>query len=189
MSRLGFAARSWWVGGIAGLGVVASHWLTYRLLHLEGHLHETGHGHLGTTSALAVALFVAGTARFCVTGLRGRSPLGFGAVALRLTLVQAVVWLGMETTERAAAGALATLDDNAVVLVGLLVQVAVALVGAALVRLGARVLEAVVARRRSAVHRRRLPQPVLRDRVPHAVHAWGGQGVRGPPTAPAVDAI
>lgn len=175
---------SWWIGGIACAGVLASHWLTYRVLHLEGHLHETGHDHLGVTSAVAVGLFVAAALRFCALGLRGQATPGFGALVLRLTAVQAAVWLGMETAERAASGSLSTLDDHALLVVGLLVQVVVAVVGATAVRLAGRTLAAVVARRAARPDRRRVPvHPRWRDRVPHTVRRWGAQGVRGPPAS------
>lgn len=179
--RAGTGRTSWWFGGLAAAGVVASHWVTYRLLHLDGHLHETGHGHLGLTSALALGLFVVGSVRFCSLGLAGRSTPSFASLVVRLTALQGAAWVGMEVAERAAVGALPTLGDNAVVLVGLVVQVVVACVAAAVVRLTGRVLEAVAARRGARSRRRVVVHPRLRDRVPHVVPGWGAQGVRGPP--------
>jgi hypothetical protein len=172
---------SWWIGGFAGFGVLVTHWLTYRLLGLDGHLHETGHGHLDTTSAIVLGLFVAGALRFCRLGLGGRAAPRIGPLALRLAALQAVGWLGMEVAERAMSGSLSTLDHHGLLLVGLAVQVVVACVVAAFVRLTGRVLEAVVARRASRHHRTAVAYPQWRDRIAHLVHGWGAQGVRGPP--------
>jgi hypothetical protein len=179
---------SWWAGGIAGAGVLVTHWLSYRLAVPHAHhradvLHDSGHAHWPVLSVVGLALFTVAALRLCAHGWRGRPMPGLRATALRLAALQAVGWTAVEVGERALSGRLATLDDNAVLLLGLGVQLAVAVVAAVLVRLTVRVLSAWAAAR--AARPRRVVRPVALPAGaggPRLVLTLAGAGgLRGPP--------
>jgi hypothetical protein len=175
---------SWWTGGIAGAGVLVTHWLSYRMAVPDAHhradvLHATGHAHWPVLSVVGLTPFTVASLHACVRGLpvgRGRSP------APRLAVLQAAAWTVLEVGERAAAGRLATLDDHGVVLIGLVVQVAVALVGAAFVRLAVRAV-AALARRRAAprARPRSIALPGQSTDARRVLTPVGAHGLRGPP--------
>jgi hypothetical protein len=178
---------SWWMAGIAAAGVLVTHWLTYRLAVPHAHdrvhvLHESGHAHWPVVSAVGLALFTAASLRLCVLGLRGGRVAGFRTTAVHLATLQAVAWTVLEVGERVAAGRVVTLDDHAVLLTGLGVQVAVAVLGAVVVRVAVRVLSGFAAR--PTVPRLR-PQSVAMPasfRGPSRVLPLAGaHGLRGPP--------
>jgi hypothetical protein len=180
---------SWWIGGVAAAGVLVTHWLTYRLVVPHGHhraelLHDTGHDHWPVVSAVALALFAASSLRVCALGLRRRPVLPFGSTAARLAAVQAAAWVGLEVGERAVAGHAATLDDCVLLLIGTAVQVAVAVLGATLVRVLHRAGAALDSRPFSPPRPR--PQPAPRPvsaMPPRLLPLSGASGLRGPPIA------
>ena len=163
-----------------------THWLTYRIAVPAHHhaevLHETGHGYWSAFAAVAVVLATAASLRVCAAGWQRKTIPTFGAVARRLAVVQAALWVVLEVGERAVGGRLATLDDHAVLLVGLVLQVAVAVAAAALLRLAHRALAALTSRRREAQSR---PQPVSEPatagRPFRLLPLAGPHGLRGPP--------
>jgi hypothetical protein len=177
---------SWGIGALAGAGLLATHWLTYRLAvpghHVHHVLRETGHDYWPALSAVVLMLATVVSLRACSAAMRGAPRLA--TTARRLATVQAGAWLAVEIGERAAAGQLATVDDYPVLLVGLVVQLGVALLGALLVRLAHRALTAWAGRRRFLPPQARpastsLPPTadVPRPLVPLA----GPHGLRGPP--------
>lgn len=178
---------SWWMGGIAAVGVLVTHWLTYRLAlpdaeHRVDVLHHTGHVHLPVVSAIGLALFTVASLRIFILGAGGGRLPGFRSTAVRLAALQAAAWTALEVGERAIAGRLATLDDHALLVVGLGVQVAVALLGALLLRLASKVLAALAAR--SAPVRRRPPSvslPAQSRRRHRVLPLTGAHALRGPP--------
>lgn len=175
------------MGGIAGLCVLVTHWATYRLaLPDAGHraevLHHTGHIHLPVTSAIALALFTVASLRMCVLGTRGGRLPGLRITAVRLAVLQAVAWTALEVGERAVASRLATLDDHGLFVVGLALQVGVALLGALLLRLASSVLASIAGRRAALRLRPRSAPLPARSRRAHPVPPLtGAQALRGPP--------
>ncbi|HEX9969485.1 MAG TPA: hypothetical protein VGB03_05040, partial [Acidimicrobiales bacterium] len=174
------------VGGLAAVGIVAAHWLTYVVVapsHGERHalLDATGHDALPYVVAAAVGAFAAWAARFVVAGLRGRTAPSFGATAVRLAVLQGAGWLVLEAGERALLGH----GDGHwhVVAVGLAVQLLLALAGAALCRVAADVLVSLRARRHTprATTEARPPRRV--DLPPAMRLTVGATGLRGPPRA------
>lgn len=136
MSRL---RSSWWWGGLAFAGIVATHALTYRVME---HEHGARHAVLDRTFGLAAAVavlvtFVVHTAR---SSTSGRLPVW------RLALLQGGGWLLIEGLERVSSGHGALLDRAMVV--GLLVQLVMAVVGVLLLALLAKVVRLLVASRR-----------------------------------------
>lgn len=175
------------MGGIAAAGVLATHWLTYRLAVPHAHhradlLHESGHTHWPVVSAVGLALFTAASLRLCAIGLRGRRVAGFRSTAVNLAALQAAAWMVLEVGERVLAGRLVTLDDHAVLVTGLGVQVAVAVLGAAVVRVTVRVLSAFAAR--PTVPRLRpqsVAMPASTRGSSRVLPLAGAHGLRGPP--------
>jgi hypothetical protein len=185
----GLAARA-----IAVVGVLAGHWLTYRLVSPSTHerdslLAGTGHGYLGFANDAALVLALAAVAALFLgrllgdaDGLPDRGPL-----ALRLIAFQAGAFAGLELLERVTAGAPPSgLMDHGLLPAGLAIQALIGLAGAALIRWILRAADAVAARlaggampRRAAVaivavSRRAASRPIARSAV----------GVRGPPILP-----
>jgi len=178
----------WWVGAAAGAGVVVTHWLTYRIVAADHHhraelLRETGHAHWPIVSTVVLTVFTVVSMRSCVRTWRQRlQPRLVAADICRLVAVQAALWVLVEVGERIAVDRLATLGDHPVLLVGLVVQVVVALLGAMLSWLACRVVVALAARRRRGRSR---PASVsapagAAPRVRLSLMA-GAHGLRGPP--------
>lgn len=142
---------AWWSGAFAFAGIVAAHALTYQVVdHGHGARHALLDELFGLTAAAAVLVaFVVRTAR----------SAGPGPLPVRhLALAQVVGWLLVEGLERLAAGHGALVDPA--LLLGLLVQVVVAVVGVVLLRLVAEVVRLVVRAgggRRKRAPRRRAP--------------------------------
>lgn len=128
MNRL----RSWWWGALAFAGIVVTHAVTYQVTeHDHGArralLHQTGHRFWPWVATVGIAAGVAAVVAFVVRAAhadRPRIPRG------RLVLLQGGGWLVLEGVERLAfgQGPHDTLFDTPM-LVGLLVQVAIAGVG------------------------------------------------------------
>lgn len=176
------------MGGIAAAGVIATHWLTYRLTLPDAHhraevLHHTGHAHFPAVSAVGLALFTVASIRLCVLGASGRRVPGLRSTAARLILLQAAAWTALEVGERVVSDRLPTLDDHGLFVVGLGVQIVVALLGALLVRLVAEVTAAFAVRPSGARRRppRSVPRPTQSRRPHHSRPLTGGDARRGPP--------
>lgn len=188
----------WWLGGLAASGVVASHWLAYRLAVPDPHLrHEvladTGHGYWQYAVAVVLGLLVASLAGFACqkvwhpgasSGTTRRSP--YYGVAARLIALQAAGLLILESAERAVTGSEALgVFTEAPVIIGLAVQVLVALAAALLLVFFARAVEFVhnlvrVARKREEP--RPIQIPVSPSVLPPRLRvATGGGTLRGPP--------
>jgi hypothetical protein len=178
---------------VAVAGVLASHQVTYLLLHHDPHdrhaeLMRTGHDYLPFAAKFAIVLAVAGIITLAVRAVRrpltpaAEDPV---ALAIRLWGIQAAVFVAVEVLERLTAGA-PTGDLLAGVLpVGIAALGVSAFVGAALLRklhrsIGA-IATAILRRRRPATDRLPTgrPAPVAR---PLVTTLAGAAGTRGPPT-------
>jgi hypothetical protein len=139
-------------------GVLAGHTLTYRLLVPDAHarvaeLARTGHGYLSGANAVGASIAIAALAVVFLGGVLG-SPIGDGhGIARRLVAFQVAAFCSMEILERVATGSGAH-DLAPLLLVGLPVQILVAVAIGALVRLLVGAGRAVM---RSAREARRSP--------------------------------
>lgn len=134
----------WLVVPAALVGTVAGHWLTYLVsIRDDGarhaHLHHTGHSYwpLLVETAAFMALAVAGGA--IAKGAHGRRGLvgpseRIGALALRLTVTQGILFVAIEIGERLVAGAsVVDLFTGTLLWTGLIAQALVALALALLI--------------------------------------------------------
>ena len=128
------------VFGFAVAGLLLGHTLSYLLAlpdpsHRDLVLNRTGHGYLPAAGDAALILALAGVAALVVRAWSVRGPREtrtFASPASLLAVVQVVAFGGQEVLERLVAGApLGELADGPLLLVGVVVQIAVALVGAA----------------------------------------------------------
>lgn len=185
-SRRGVAALLLAVGG-----VLAGHGLTYRLLAPSAHARETllarsGHSYLAFANDLALILALSAIATMFLGRLvrRAEGLPDRNALVLRLALFQAVAFAAMEALERVTAGdPLSGLLQHGLLPAGLVIQVAIALAIALLIRWllrAAETLAGLLARPRLA---RSDPLPVAApgrvDRVRSI--ARSAVGLRGPP--------
>ncbi|MEX1047495.1 MAG: hypothetical protein WD757_07945 [Actinomycetota bacterium] len=177
--RSGVGAALLAVGGIA-LGHIASYSLAIPAADArETHLAATGHGSFGLVSAAAVVAALAGLAVVVKTTMSHAGSLGFRACAVRLAGIQAPGFLLLELAERRFAFVEAVGDPA--VIVGFLVQVLVALAGAAFLTLLVRTVEAIVAPRRRHPRAAR-SFPKAGRTVPIRISAFlGGSRLRAPP--------
>jgi hypothetical protein len=176
--------------GVAAGGVLLGHWVTYTLTGLSGHgasgsMAHTGHGYLSLANDFALTLALAGVALVFLgrlTRVDDDAP-GWRVTALRLAVFQIAAFGSMETLERLTAGA-AMHDLLGLIPLGVVVQGALAVIGALLIAWLLRAAASVEAALGTAPPLRR-PQAVslptivsLRPRVRYAVAA---DGIRGPP--------
>jgi hypothetical protein len=188
------SARGLAVAGMAGVGILLAHWLAYLVAvpnaALRGAvLAHTGHTYWGVAvkgaSAFGFVAVMAMLGRLIGRSLPGTEPgLRFGELAVRLTVLQVVVFTGMEVVERAAANVPIGTDLGLTFVLGVGLQVLVALAGAYLVVwLGKIAIRLVSALRSSTVPTRRPPLVLgARDAAfPPAVLTLGAAGLRGPP--------
>jgi hypothetical protein len=129
--------------GLAMAGLVLGHVLAYLIAVPDPHhrafvLQRTGHEYLPAMAEAALVLSLAGVAavviRAFAPGPRGGSDR-FSQLAGRLGLVQIVAFGGLEVVERIVAGApLRHLASDHILVIGMAVQVVVALAGAAFLR-------------------------------------------------------
>jgi hypothetical protein len=182
------------LGGTAALGVIVAHGAAFVMAAPNPHVRQellasTGHGYWAVAIAAGVGLFVAALAGVVWSGLRTPQPASAGNVfrrfASRLALLQVVGFVALEAVERVAVGgSLAELWTTPVVGLGIVAQVLVALVGAALVATLIRVVAAVASalRRVSARPARSLTAGATAGFVWAPAHlAVGGLTLRGPP--------
>jgi len=111
-------------------GTLAAHSIAYWVVAPDPHQHaslllSTGHGYWGVVTPLAMGLAVAGIAGVVIS--RSGPEARFGAVAARAAALQLVAFLVMETIERATVGGSLAVIREPVVLVGLAVQMLIAL--------------------------------------------------------------
>src|SRR5438552_15184295 len=118
---------------LAAAGVLVGHWLTYGVespnaVARAQMLAQTGHSYLHLANDVGLALGLAALVSLTISELSSPTkPRSFGWFASRLALVQAVTFGAMEVAERLVAHApLATLFHGGLIVVGLLIQVAVA---------------------------------------------------------------
>ncbi len=189
-SRSHVAGRGY-LAGLAAGGVLVTHWLSYLLAAPDSHqrealLAETGHGLWPYAAALAVGGVVAALAGFAArpAAMEARSH-SLGATALRLVALQVPAWVLLEAAERtASSGQLGgVLHEGPVLLIGLAVQLLVAVLGALVLRALSRVLEFLreLRDRPSWATAERPPRPPLAVLCAPVVGLrWGG-AVRAPP--------
>lgn len=128
--------------GFAVAGLVLGHALSYVIavpdpLHRDLLLQHTGHHYLPAFGQAALMLFLAAIAT--VVFRRSRSDAGgaerLAPLAARLALVQVGAFTAQEVLERSISGSgFADLREARILIVGVIVQVAVALAGATLLR-------------------------------------------------------
>jgi hypothetical protein len=157
--------------------------------HRQALLAATGHRYWTLVASLAMALLVAGLASLVWKGVRGSGGSStaetFVGLARRLALVQVLGFVLLEGAERlTVGGSLVELAGEPVLGIGIIAQILTAFVGAALVALLARVVEAIVASRsRGGARAPRAIRPVgTSNSTWSPAHlAVGGLTLRGPP--------
>jgi hypothetical protein len=135
----------------------------------------------------AIALLVGGLALYLSGVVRSRGPLDpppFLGVLGRLAALQVTGFLALETSERWASGGLAGLFADPAVLSGLVLQILIAALGAAVLTLFTKGVVAALQRFRARRRYRRTVDAVRfvssQQSSPSRV-ATGGGSVRGPP--------
>ena len=173
------------IGGTAAAGVVVAHELAYRFTLPDAHhraevLDATGHGYWHWLIALTLGAAVAGLCRIA----RGREPEPLlTRTVLRLCLIQVAAFLVLESSERMLTGSHGgSLLREPAVQLGLVLQVAAAVIGAVALKLFTRVVALLRTTSRSLSEGRVLAIPLPAARVlvrtrPAAVPA----APRGPP--------
>ena len=184
------------LGGTAAVGVLVAHAAAFILAAPNPHVREellasTGHGYWAVAIAAGVGVFVAGLAGLVWDGLRASVPAPMGDVfrrfSLRLAILQITGFVVLEAAERlAAGGSVADLWATSVLGIGIMAQVLVALIGAAVVATLSRVVAALasVGRRSFSRAARTLTATSTPDSIWAPAHvAVGGLTLRGPPTS------
>ena len=183
------------VFGFAAAGLLLGHALSYMLAvpdpyHRDVVLNRTGHGYFPAASQTAMILILAAAAAILARAWSNRprgEPERFSSVAGALAFVQIGAFAGLEILERIVAGApLGDLVRDHLLVIGVVVQVAVSLVGAGvlawLARTSARIVRATLG---GPVG---LPRPILVEALPATPdHARGrvfasARNVRAPPS-------
>lgn len=183
-----------WLGGLALFGIVAGHWLAFWFAAPDPHEHSellasTGHEYWSMGVAVALGALIAAAFGFTANvARRRRQEYGltgtFAFAAPRLALLQTSGFLLLEAGERAMVhGGIDHLLAEPVVIAGLGLQLAVALVAAAILALVALTVRVLLDRapRRPAARGGVLPRParsLLRSSFQLGV---GGGTWRGPP--------
>lgn len=182
------------VSGVAG--VVAAHSVAYLIAVPDGslraqHLSATGHGYWPIAVGVAC---VAGLVAMVASGIRGRAlalarstTLSTGGPVWTAGLVawQLVLFSVMEIGERVGTGsAPATLVRDPVFLVGLAIQVLVALLIVSVMRVIERGVELLVDALQRRLRQGHAGVPIWADRS-WVVSSWvgGKPGARGPPAS------
>jgi hypothetical protein len=197
--RAGIAAGrvAYWLGGLAAFGIVAAHCLAYIIVAPDAAeratlLHRTGHHFWGLVFALALGVGTAGLSGVLVRFIRLSTTEQpkvnlFGYAALRLMALQVGGFVLLETSERIFLGNGAHAIVEPVVIVGLALQVAVALAAALILSLLTKTLYALLSGTspNSAKAARILPR-FARTRwlQPSLAPGTGAGSLRGPPLRP-----
>jgi hypothetical protein len=194
--RTGSAAGrvAYWLGGLAAFGIVAAHCLAYILMAPDPDdrallMDATGHHFWGLVFALALGAGVAGLSgllvRFFHLSTTEHPKVNlFGFAASRLAGLQVGGFVLLEATERIFMGNGAHEIVEPVVLVGLALQVAVALVSALILCLLTKTLHALLSGTSltSAKAARILPHfSPTRWLQPSLAPGTGAGTLRGPP--------
>jgi hypothetical protein len=173
----------------AAAGIVGAHWAAYALTvdpHDRAHLYaSTGHRFFPYLAALVLASLVALAGRWIGDRAQGGGhPLDLVAVASRLGVLQLTGFLGLELAERALFGHGASFQTfiETPVIIGLVLQIVVAFLGALVISVVALVVDLATtppALRRARVQTTRwfLSQVA----VPVPAFAHGSCTRRGPP--------
>jgi hypothetical protein len=127
---------------VAAAGVLAGHWLTYLVSVPDASartatLAATGHGYLSLVGELVTALAALSIAAVFVGALvdAGSGPRPGRALALRLSAIQVAAFCAMEVLERVMAGSpVGALARSDILPVGVVANIAVALLGAIALR-------------------------------------------------------
>jgi hypothetical protein len=161
------------VFGSAAVGLLLGHSLSYALAVPDPHhrdliLSRTGHGYLPAAGQVAVMLVLAAVAAILARAWsnhdRGQ-PERFSWIVGTLAALQIGAFAVQEVLERVAAGApLGDLVRDHLLVTGIAAQVAVALVGAALLAWFARASARIV--RTAVAQRIALPRPILVEALP-----------------------
>ena len=185
----------YWLGGLAFAAVVFAHRLAYVITFPDPHrrsavLESTGHHYLPLIAVLSMAALVAGligliAQRFVRAGeAKPGADLSFRSVAVRLALLQCAGFLALEGAERllSGAGPEQVLAEPATI-VGLLVQLVVAVGGAFFVTMFRCAVDRLVRRKEPGEHvsTNSRARPQWRPFPPRFRVATGGATVRGPP--------
>ena len=182
------------LGGLAFAGAVVGHLLAYILVEPGRHervelLRATGHGLWPVVVALALAGLVGGLAgclRDGAAGMRSGASnnILYASTAGRLAVLQVCSFVLLETAERTLAhGHLHLVMGEPAVVVGVVVQVVAALIGAALLVLCARVVERLRRSGGRAATRSASVPPILCLHPRRRRLLVGCVDPRGPPTS------
>ncbi|MGH2723927.1 MAG: hypothetical protein ACRDI0_06610 [Actinomycetota bacterium] len=183
------------LGAMAGSGIALAHVVAFRLAvpheaEREALLHSTGHAWWPALPAIAVAGVVATFIHLALWRRSGGAPSLGGVLAhaaARLILVQVLGFGLLEFVERILSGhGPLDLVREPAFLIGVGLQVVVALAIAALVVLVTRMVEALVSAmrpRRARAPRALRPPSAVVYTPSHAHVALGGLTLRGPPSS------
>jgi hypothetical protein len=176
-------------------GLLLGHGLSYVLAipdpyHRDLLLDRTGHAYLPAAGQVAMILVLAGVAAVFARAWSGRGrnqAERFTWLAGILATVQVAAFAGQEVLERLVARSpLTELAHDHVLVIGILVQVGVALIGATalrwLARLSARVAAATGDGFRPPMIGR-IPAPAAPSDRPYRLAVAGARNVRAPPPA------
>jgi hypothetical protein len=183
------------VFGFAAAGLLLGHSVSYMFAvpdpyHRDMILTRTGHGYLPAVSQAAAILTIAAVAAILARAWSNRErsePERFSSIAGTLALVQIGAFGAQEILERVVAGVpLGDLVHGHLFVIGVVVQVAVSLIGAALLiwlaRTSAQIVSATVSSRAA------LRGPILVEAFPSTPHHPRGRtvdfarNVRAPPS-------
>ncbi len=186
----GGARTKLWMSGLGSAGVAFSHLIAYRLGHTDPverlHvLNDTGHNYLPGFVTVSMFLAVLGlvffAARRFFSSSDSKVPLMETAIAL--FAIQAIGFFGLELAERFLSGNGISLAGSPV-LIALAVQLVLALGGALVAKLLAKVVDVV--RKRLASPKHRHASSTFSSRavlIPARPLLSGGRGLRGPPSS------
>ena len=181
--------------GAAAAGLVLGHALAYLIAIPDPHergfaLQRAGHAYLPALDQAAMMLAIAGVAAVVVRAFARKGDEAterLGRLAALLVLVQTSAFAGQEVLERLVSSApLGELAHDQILVIGVLVQVLVAIVAAGVLWLLARTSSRLAA---TSVSHIRLPRkrtglalPVT-ERRPHALLFATARSIRAPPSA------
>lgn len=182
-----------WLGGLAAGGVAVAHILAFLVVAPDPVrraelLADGGHGAWPLVLSLAMGGLVAGLASFAIgrsRGAAGRPGSLFGGILVRLTLLQVVGFVILETLERLALhdpSEVLGLLGEPVVLFGVVLAAATAALGALLLVLFAGLIDRLVRLLRALPRAPRILTALLaEDPPPRPTIALGSVSLRGPP--------
>ena len=182
-----------WLGGLAAGGVAVAHVLAFLVVAPDAVLRaellaDSGHGALPVMLSLAMGALVAGLAGFALrrAGDDHTPPRAlFRSTLVRLAPLHVAGFLVLEAAERLARHDPSELPGfltEPVVLIGLLLAAATAVVSAALLVLFAGLIDRLVRFLRALPRAPRvLAAPLAEDPLPRTTIALGSISLRGPP--------